>query len=536
MPSFVCLLAFSMATFAQTAAVRCAVNVPGAPTDADRALATGEFAKADQLFSAEVASAASPRAYVGLVHAQLANRNITGALASAQKAIAAFPASAETQTALGEALLRNAQIIEASAAFSKALTLDHCYARAHFGAGKVLNLASMRAGSHRDFSVAHQLAPADEEIRLAWIEGLAPSQQAPALKEFLADAKTLNADQRQTLEAQVALDEKGKACHLATPVENVKLDLMPLLYSGTHVRDWGLNAKFNDRKSTLLELDTSVSGIVLGRDFAHKAGFENILRAQPGASESNYISYADSVKIGSLELRDCPIRVVDDGLLANGNSLISADVFKDHIITINFAGRSLTLSPLPKPPAAAAADAPQDRYVAPEMKDWTRVYVADDRILVPTGINQSGPFIFMLDTGTIFTTLSPTVTKTVLDIAPDVTAPIRGVSGKIVKTYFKEGGGDVDHASMFGENGERINISRPYKTAVYHFGPYQLLDNKGYSFDLTPLSQSVGLEISGLLGFPIMKDFGVALDYRDGLMQFIFDKEHVYRTREGSYF
>jgi Flp pilus assembly protein TadD len=538
---YCCPLVLSIVALAQSApaapaSVRCAITIPRT-TEADQALTSGKFAQAEPMFSAEVAKNATAPAYAGLVRTQLGEHKITDALASAKKAVGAFPTSAEAQTILGEALLRNSQVLEASAAFSKATTLDHCFARAHFGAGQLLNLASMRASAARELTVAHQLSPGDEEIRIAWLQSLAPAQRIPALREFLADAKTLDAAHRQTFASNLALLEKGATCHLATPVEKTKLDLMPLLYDGTHVRDWGLNARFNNRKTTLLELDTSVTGIVLTRDFASKAGLENILGPQ-SSEQASFMSYAESIKIGNLEFKDCPVRVVEDSALANGNSLISADIFKDHLITINFANRTVNLDPLPKMPevAGATTGAPQDRYAAPEMKDWTRVYVADDRILVPTGINDSGPFLFMLDTGTIFTALAPDVSRTVLGVSADATAPIRGVSGNIVKVYYKEGGADLYNALVFGPSGERVKVSRPEKSAIFHFGPYTLLDNKGYAFDMTPLSSSVGLEVSGLLGFPIMKDFGVALDYRDGLIQFIFDKQHVYRTREGSYY
>ena len=60
-------------------------------------------------------------------------------------------------------------------------------------------------------------------------------------------------------------------------------------------------------------------------------------------------------------------------------------------------------SPAPKP----AAHGPYDRYIAPEMKDWTRVYRVGHDLLLPASLNDSPPKLFIVDTGAFAPRLRP---------------------------------------------------------------------------------------------------------------------------------
>jgi hypothetical protein len=43
------------------------------------------------------------------------------------------------------------------------------------------------------------------------------------------------------------------------------------------------------------------------------------------------------------------------------------------------------------------------------------------------------------------------------------------------------------------------------------------------AFDLTPISNSAGTEISGILGFRLLWQLDIKIDYRDGLVDFSYD-------------
>ncbi|MFZ0969163.1 MAG: hypothetical protein WAN13_12890, partial [Candidatus Acidiferrales bacterium] len=48
------------------------------------------------------------------------------------------------------------------------------------------------------------------------------------------------------------------------------------------------------------------------------------------------------------------------------------------------------------------------------------------------------------------------------------------------------------------------------------------------SFDLTPISNSAGTEISGILGFRLLWQLDIKLDYRDGLVDFTYDPKRFH--------
>jgi hypothetical protein len=63
-------------------------------TDADRAFAAGHFSDSEGLYTQQLAASPSEGAWAGLVHAQIEQNKVADALTSANRAIAALPASA----------------------------------------------------------------------------------------------------------------------------------------------------------------------------------------------------------------------------------------------------------------------------------------------------------------------------------------------------------------------------------------------------------------------------------------------------------
>jgi hypothetical protein len=47
------------------------------------------------------------------------------------------------------------------------------------------------------------------------------------------------------------------------------------------------------------------------------------------------------------------------------------------------------------------------------------------------------------------------------------------------------------------------------------------------TFDLSALSRQTGTEISGFLGFAMLRMLEIRLDYRDGLVDFRYDPKRV---------
>ncbi len=199
--------------------------------------------------------------------------------------------------------------------------------------------------------------------------------------------------------------------------------------------------------------------------------------------------------------------------------LLGADFFSSYLLDLNLPKATLRLSPLPKRPepstVTAIVSAPQapdnvphddvpeewyqpplDRYVAPEMKDWTPFFRFGHMILVPTRLNHSKPILFLVDTGAMNNTISIRAAKSVSKV--DATdALIQGVSGYV---------SDVARV-------EKVDIE---------FGRFHQPGINLTTFDLSDVSRSAGTEVSGLFGFNLLSLLEIKIDYRDGLVDFIY--------------
>src|ERR1019366_5727720 len=170
-------------------------------------------------------------------------------------------------------------------------------------------------------------------------------------------------------------------------------------------------------------------------------------------------------------------------LVADEDGLIGADVFGAYLIDIDLPGMRLKLSPLPKRPEDTVAPTslnsegeeqanaeqksadqkedsvneptskdqkppppiskparrlPKDRYIAPEMADWTKVFRFGHSILVPTSVNDSKSMLFGLDTGAFSNLLSMRAGRQVSKVSSDDRVRVHGLNGAVDKVYSSE--------------------------------------------------------------------------------------------------
>ncbi len=522
------LLSFALASlpsFAQN--VTCtAAALPNSA--ADQAFVAGDSAGAENLFNAQLAAASSPANYAGLIRVQLDENKLPEALGSAHRAVAAFPASAEVQTSLGDALMRSGDVPAASEAYAKAISLDRCNARAHFGLARLEDLVGQHLSAAKQFNLAHRLAPNDPEVTAASLAVLPAEQRLPGLQRLLASHPALTPARLAQLTTDEAILEQHATCHIE-PFRAEVLTLEPIFLNGRYRRSWGLKTRINDVAMPLLEVDTSVDGIVLNADDAAKAHVRPLMGAN-GYAGTTYKGIVDEIHVGNLSYRNCPVTVVPNGALDDKNSLIGTNFFRDHLIHIDYVAYTLGLTPLPTPPTGDAELT--DQFVAPGETDWSPVYVAGPNMLVPTLINKKGPFLFALDTGLTRTVLSPAVTVSQLSSTKDATVNLKGTSGTIVKVIAREGGANTDVADVKDFAGRSLRVSRPVALPVYRFTKNEVPDDTAVSFDISAMSHADGVEISGLLGFHILSYYSLDLNYRDGLARILFDQNRRYHVRE----
>jgi predicted aspartyl protease len=308
----------------------------------------------------------------------------------------------------------------------------------------------------------------------------------------------------------------------------------------THIRAFGLDVKLNEH-DTRLQIDTGASGLLISRSIADHAGLKQFSRSEVGGvgnqgNKASYTAFADDIKIGSLEFKDCAVQVVDKGSVLDNDGLIGMDVFSRFVVTLDYPMRKLMLAPLPPRPndtsglkptlethgntnedesadnsAAAtsstsksAAHGPYDRYIAPEMKDWTRVYRAGHDMLLPASLNDSPPKLFILDTGAFSTTVTPEVAREVTKVHSQDNIVVHGVSGKVDKVYTAD-------------------------TITFKFANIAQKVNDVVAFATPGLSKNLNMEVAGFIGITALGQLTISIDYRDGLVKFTYDANRGYR-------
>jgi hypothetical protein len=213
------------------------------------------------------------------------------------------------------------------------------------------------------------------------------------------------------------------------------------------------------------------------------------------------------------------VEVLDSRNVVDSDGLIGMDVLSGFLVTLDYPVRKLELDPLPQRPTDARPQTPSlhtgegtddeddnataggagsasakdstakaevaatttprglhDRYVAPEMKSYNNVYRVGHDLLIPTSLNQASnpPRLFILDTGSFSTTISPEAAREVTRLHGN-DMKVKGISGEVKKVY------SADDVTFYF-----ANLSQKGSGVV--------------SFDISGLSRNLGLEVSGLIG------------------------------------
>jgi hypothetical protein len=206
------------------------------------------------------------------------------------------------------------------------------------------------------------------------------------------------------------------------------------------------------------------------------------------------------------------------------------DVFGAFLLDIDFPAQQLSLQPLPQrpsdntgklalqtsgeewklddDPASGKADPgpqekssppiahePRDRYIAPEMVNYTPIYHFGHLMLIPTKVGDESQNLFVLDTGSSMSPLSLTTAKGIVNFLVPSSVGIRGMSGSVANVF------DVGDVTL-------------------QIGNLKEENKQAFAFDLSHLSNEVGTEVSGILGINLLRQLAVRIDYRDGLVDF----------------
>jgi len=519
--------------------LHCHAAVAHEPSPAEKAFLAGNAAQSESLYREDLAKFPHDAALTaGLVRALLRDQKVADAASTVNAELALAPNSVALLTVSAEVQYRQGKIAEAAAAADQAFKVDPCNARLYLVRARILRLSSMYASERRAIGIAHALDPWDMDIRRIWLGTLPLTQRIDEQKQFLATANGMEPEERARAEKGLPnlirwAGNTDKTCHVASNTTSTELPLVPIWSEGNsrRIQSWGLRVFFNNNES-VLGVDTGASGLIISRAIAERAGLKPIARLQLGGvgdqgSQGGYIGHVDSIRIGSLEFRDCTTEVTDRKDILSMDGLIGADVFSSYLVTLDFPMRKFLLAQLPPRPSdtgevsatlnteagdqlaggsgATGSAQPQDRYISPTMKDFSPFFRSGHFIVLPTLLNGKTQRLFMVDTGAFATAVSPEAAREVTKVHGAPAGSVRGLSGDVAKVSFTE-------------------------AILFQFAGIRQQNNDLFAFDTSGISRGAGFEISGFLGSTVLRQLTISIDYRDGLIKFDYDPRHGNHT------
>ena len=451
---------------------------------------------------ASVLFAASAEATLALGRKALLNEGVATAWKLAEQAVAEAPESAAAHEFRGEVLFRRADFTAAEREFRAAIKLDPNLALAWWGLARIAECSSRHKTAAQYYGRAYELNPRDPRIFRDWALRLHGRQHIEALQKYASMADPLrNEKELEELRQHIQLDQalNGRRLFaLATPYQSAEIPLDPLISEATRMRVYGVEVSINGTP-VRLQVDTGASGILIRRRAADRAGLARLSDATFSGfgddlkAPRGYHGLADRLRVGSIEFRDALVNVSNQESVGTADGLIGTDVFSQFLITLDFSAKKLALHPLPG--YLPADEELHDRAIPPDMRNFVPVFRFGHVLLVPTRVNNSREVLFALDTGAARTLISYEMAEEAGKLSRDDRTRIHGISGPVADVYQT---GDL----------------------FLQFAGFRQKNLGMTAFNMWNQSRSVGTEVSGFLGLPLLNLFTLTIDYRDGLVNF----------------
>lgn len=457
----------------------------------------GQFKEAAAAYRAIIAQKPSPEAYAGLEQSLLKLDDVSAAEAESKKALALFPQSTLTHTSRGDVNFRQGLFADADAEYATALGLDEKCTRAWLGEGKIQLATSREDQAMKSFARARELDPDDGDTLYYWAALQPYPQNVAGLDKHLAEFRSDPDETRREHDFVELLrhvaDHKIWVLAKRVPQAEIKMETIspvPRMLLGM-----GLRVRFNDSTTATLLLDTGANWITIPRKLAEKVGARKISDyGLEGTGDSGpaagYFAWVDKITIGELEYHDCIVHVSmkDMGTV---EGLVGTSFLSQYLVTLDFPAHRLRLITLPSSPS----DAKEKFFSAAEENQPVRRFFGFGHLLLmPTQVNRSAEGLFVLDTGANTSSISPELARRAGKVR-NATTHVSGVSGEVKEKFVLDGA-----------------------TLRYSATP-QTLDQL-IAFDRHNLSKQLGTEVSGFIGYDLLQKMKIAINYRDGLVEF----------------
>ena len=455
---------------------------------------------------------ASPDAQLLKAEILLRQGNPDGAFEVATTALKLAPDSPNANLIMGRVLLRQGKIAEANDSIQKTLKLSPNDAQAWLALSRIAEIVSLNKKAKLCVEKAYSLDPKDPEVVIRWAESRPTrAEQIAAYEKFLQLRKDDSAPAPPWVKTRIdALKQLGdlETNVLVSPYVHYDIPIDYILADAKHLRGWGVNVTIGSCKSAKLMIDTGASGIIINRVLAEKCGirklYDGFLRgigdAPPVAA---YTGLADRVEIGGVQFKNHLIDVEERRSVADEVGLIGTDVLARFLINLNLSEYKLSVDPLPAIPGDDGKDGPKDRYIAPEMAKYAKIFRAGHDLLIPTKVGTDPQSVlFLIDTGSQMNNISREYAEKVEKLTKEQFVEAKGVQGKVQNVFSAD-------------------------DLVLQFAGFKQMNQRLFSMDFNHISQGSGVQVSGILGMTVLRWFTLHIDYRDGLVGFDFHEPHL---------
>lgn len=469
----------------------CPAVAPHPLSPAEKAYSDGFYAQAEQLYTQALGQQPNDAAVAArLVETLLHEDKLTQAAGQIDAAIAANPGSAALLTARAEVQLRQGQPWLALKSLDAAAAADPCYARVHLVRSRIFRIDSMYASERTELQKAYDIDATDPDILMAWSRVLPAAQEIEGTAKALGNMKDLDAETRTKAETTIhsmlpLLHEDSQTCKGVPTASSVSIPLLPSREDGKHIDGFRIEVRL-PKGMARLQLDTAASGLYISRALADLNGFQPAPDAPVGTVQ------AETVQIGPLEFHDCMVGVSEIPFPGKADGFIGTDVLASYLITIDGREQKLKLDPLPPRPGVL----PGDRTASGELAGYQPVYHRRQYLLVPVTIDNKVRKLFALDTGMRMSAMNSETAHSVSDIKVNFTNPLQTKSGSPAQVY----------RDNFDFQFAGLSVNRKGGSIL--------------AFEPTAIDHNTGFDVAGMLGFDMLGQLTMRVDYRDGLVKF----------------
>jgi predicted aspartyl protease len=260
------------------------------------------------------------------------------------------------------------------------------------------------------------------------------------------------------------LDSADRACSIPMPVAR-SAENRPV--------GWVIRARINNGPDLRLLVDTGSRGILIGRRVAERLGLETLAETVhrgfgEGESSRGWVMLARRLSIGELEFENPIVEATPRDYSQDIDGLIGIELFRGLRITLDGPGQRLVLEP------------------HGDEQDLETSLTRAGHLLVADGHAASHQARVLIDSGAAYSML------------PNSTAAVA-----------------VRRVALRGLSGEVAAQVAPMRIPVAIGGYRGVLGEAVYT-DLAPLSESIGMRLDAVAGFPFLRRLVTTIDLRTG--------------------